>query len=154
MNQTLNLPAFEHQIVEKAGKQHIFDVFRKKYVSLTPEEWVRQHFLHWIVREKAYPAGLIAVEASLVYNKMARRADAIVYGRDGKALMIIECKASEIKITQDVFDQAAMYNFPMGVRYLVITNGIDHYCCFRENNTWTFLDDVPGYHELDNLSQT
>lgn len=148
MEHTLNLPVFEWKIVEKDGKRLIFDIFRKKYVALTPEEWVRQHFLRWLTRDKAYPSGLISVETSLVYNKMNRRADAIVYGRNGQPLMIIECKAPHIKIDQDVFDQAAMYNFPMGVKYLAVTNGLSHFCCHRNNDGWSFLKDMPAYDTI------
>ena len=148
--QTLNLPSYPLKIINRSGKPHVFDVFRKRYVKLTPEEWVRQNFLWWMRNEKEYPASLIAVEASLTYNRMVRRADAIVYGRSAFPLMIIECKAPAVKITGDVFDQIARYNFSFGVEYLVVTNGMEHYCCRKDAGSqgWTFLESVPAYAQL------
>ncbi|HSV77536.1 MAG TPA: type I restriction enzyme HsdR N-terminal domain-containing protein [Bacteroidales bacterium] len=147
----LNLPAFPFKLRELKGRKQIFDIFRKKYVALNPEEWVRQHFLAYLIQHRGYPAGLIAVEASLKYNSLQKRADAIVYGKQGKALLIIECKAPEIKLTQDTFDQLARYNFAFGVNHLVVTNGLDHYCCARKGHgtDWNFLDEVPAFEELD-----
>jgi len=148
--QSLNLPVFPFKVADQEGKKMIFDSFRKKYVALTPEEWVRQHFLAWLHFHKGYPVGLIAVEVSLLYNNLKKRADAIIYGKNGQALMMVECKAPEVRITQDVFDQIARYNFSFGVRYLAVTNGIDHYCCIRTDNgqQWTFLDEIPSYDKL------
>lgn len=148
--QSLNLPTFPFKVIEKEGKKMIFDSFRKKYVALTPEEWVRQHFLAWLHFNKGYPAGLISVEISLMYNKLQKRADAIIYGKAGQPLMMVECKAPEIKITQDVFDQIARYNFSFGVKYLAVTNGLEHFCCKKNGDTpqWTFLDEVPTYENL------
>ncbi len=148
--QQLNLPTYPLKVSKRSGKPHVFDIFRKRFVVLTPEEWVRQHFLWWLTEEKAYPQGLIAVEAPLQYNRMDRRADAIIYGKNGKPLMIIECKAADVPVTQDVFDQVARYNVPHGVAYLIVTNGLKHYCCFRnpENNQWHFLDHIPEYERI------
>ncbi len=130
-------------------------MFRKRFVVLTPEEWVRQNFLRFLCDYKSYPAGLIAVEASLQYNRMARRADAIVYGSSGKPLMIIEFKAADVKITQDVFDQVARYNFSFGVNYLIVTNGIQHYCVQMDTGTgtWETLPEIPSFSEI-NTPQT
>ncbi len=149
--QELNLPVFPIKIKDKDGKPFVWDVFRKRYVVLTPEEWVRQHFLWWLSKARGYPGSLIAVEAGLSYNKMAKRADAIVYGKSGTPLMIIECKAATVKITNRVFDQIAAYNYKFGVSYLAVTNGMDHYCCKRDAQAgrWRFLDNVPVYQDLD-----
>jgi len=148
--QALNLPGFPLKTINISGKSQVFDVFRKRFVALTPEEWVRQHFLWWLKTDKGYPASLIAVEASLKYNRMSRRADAVVYDKTAKPVMIIECKSAMQKITQDVFDQVARYNFPFGVSYLVVTNGIEHYCCLRDEKAgkWRFLEEIPHYSGL------
>jgi len=148
--QQLNLPCYPFRLVEKEGKKHIFDAFRGRYVVLTPEEWVRQHFLSWLVSQKGYPRGLISVEAPLKYHRLSKRADAIVYSNTGKPLMIVECKAPHIKITQDVFDQIGRYNFPFGVGFLTVTNGLIHYCCKRDETgqKWVFLEEIPLYEQL------
>lgn len=148
--QTLNLPAFPFRTREEEGKRQIFDVFRKRYVSLTPEEWVRQHFLSWLHLHKHYPLGLIAVEISLKYHQLQKRADSIIYGKEGQPLMMIECKAPSVRLSQDVFDQIARYNFSFGVKYLVVTNGLVHYCCRREGEgtDWVFLEEVPDFDSL------
>ena len=149
--QALNLPKAELNIHQRKGKSFVFDAFRKRFVVLTPEEWVRQHFLWFLKSHRGYPAGLIAVEASLQYNRMSRRADAIVYGSLGRPVMIIECKAASVPITQDVFDQVARYNFPFGVEYLVVTNGLTHYCVKRDADAgrWLQLDDIPSFREIN-----
>lgn len=148
--QKLNLPPFELKALDEGGKKFIFDRFRKRYVVLTPEEWVRQHFLNWLVNHLGYPAGLLAVETSLKYGELKKRADAMVYSRTGQPLMIIECKAPTVELTQDVFDQIARYNFRFRVEFLAVTNGLIHYCC-RQNpdrTTWTFMETFPGFPGL------
>lgn len=129
------------------GTIQVFDVIRKKYFVLTPEEWVRQHFIHYLNNEKNYPMGLMGVEKMVKYNALKTRADIVLYTREGKAKMIVECKAPNIKITQDTFNQIAKYNFKLKVEYLVVTNGIQHFCCRMdyENNKITFLKEVPIY---------
>jgi len=129
------------------GTIQVFDVIRKKYFVLTPEEWVRQHFIHYLNNEKNYPMGLMGVEKMIKYNALKTRADIVLYTREGKAKMIVECKAPNIKITQDTFNQIAKYNFKLKVEYLVVTNGIQHFCCRMdyENNKITFLDDIPTF---------
>ncbi len=150
MMHKLNLPEFPLRMIKQSGKICVFDIFRKQFVLLTPEEWVRQHFLWWLKEYKGYPPSLIAVEASLKYNRMLLRADAIIYDKTTKPLMIIECKSAEQKITQDVFDQVARYNFPYGVSYLAVTNGLDHYCCKmdKDANEWVFLREIPDYMQM------
>ncbi len=147
----LNLPAFEYKTRETDKGLYIFDEFRRKYVPLSPEEWVRQHFLHWLVTGKGYPGGLIAVEVSLKYLRMTKRADAIVYAPDGKALMLIECKAPHIQISQATFDQIARYNHGFKLRHMAVTNGMEHYFCqLAPNGTqWEFLSEFPDYRTLN-----
>ena len=125
----LNLPdvALKTKLVE--GNTQVFDVVRKKYFKLTSEEWVRQHFIHYLNSEKNYPFGLMGVETMVKYNNLKTRADIVLYNTSGKPNMIVECKSPTTKITQDTFDQVARYNFKLQVKYLVVTNGLKHFCC-------------------------
>jgi hypothetical protein len=146
----LNFPGFRFRTrFADEGKQ-IWDETRKKYVALTPEEWVRQNLVKYLTEIKNYPASLIRVEAGIMLNRMPRRADIIVYSNQGKPLVIGECKAPAVKITQPVFDQIARYNIPLKVKYLLVTNGINHYCCRieEEEKTYTFLREIPEYPDL------
>jgi hypothetical protein len=148
----LNLPGFEPRIRISKGRQEIFDPVRKKHVRLTPEEWVRQHFLHFLIDRKKVPASLIAVETSVKYNQLAKRCDIVVFDRKGRPVLIVECKAPEVAITPGVFRQVAMYNLPLMVRFLVMTNGIDHYSCSidYEKGSFRFIEDVPDFETIDN----
>jgi len=143
----LNLPiaVLKTKLVE--GTTQVFDQVRKKYLLLTPEEWVRQHFIYYLNQEKNYPLGLMGVEKMVKYNGMQTRADIVLYTADGKPNVIVECKASNIKITQDAFNQIAKYNFKLKVDFLVVTNGMQHFCCAMdyENNKITFLEEVPAF---------
>ena len=143
----LNLPiaVLKTKLVE--GTTQVFDQVRKKYLVLTPEEWVRQHFIHYLNQEKNYPLGLMGVEQMVKYNGMQTRADIVLYTTEGKPNMIVECKAPNVKITQDAFNQIAKYNFKLKVRYLVLTNGIQHFCCQMdyETNGIKFLEEIPSY---------
>jgi hypothetical protein len=147
----LNLPAYEVKIRESGttGKE-IFDTFRKKYVRLTPEEWVRQHFLHFLCNEMHYPASLMSVEKNLMINGMPRRFDAVVYKKDGTPTLLIEFKAPEVKLSQAVFDQVAAYNLAVCADYLIISNGLSHYCCKMdyEKHRYHFLRSIPDYADL------
>lgn len=145
--QELNLPKYQFKLKEADGKIQIFDAFRKKYVVLTPEEWVRQNFLQYLITEKRYAASLIAVEAGLKYNELQKRADILVYDKQGSPFLLVECKAPEVKISQDVFDQVARYNMSFKVTYLVVTNGMDHFCCKMdyEKNSYRFLEEIPVF---------
>ena len=147
----LNLPQYAYKITEKAGKQYIFDVLRKKYVSLTPEEWVRQHFIHYLLEYKGYPQGLLANEIQIKLNGTQKRCDTVLYDRNLNARMIIEYKAPHIEITQAVFDQITRYNMKLRVEYLVVSNGINHYCCRIDyaTNRYTFLAEIPQYKDLE-----
>lgn len=128
----------------------IFDIIRKKYVALTKEEWVRQHFIHYMIQEKGFPLSLISVERGLKLLKMQKRYDIVIFNNKGEPKLIVECKSPEISLSQDAFDQAARYNMGLKVDYMIISNGIDHYCCKinYENDDYTFLDDIPKYSEI------
>jgi len=141
----LNLPTYSFNIKFKEQRKYIFDFIRKKYVLLTPEEWVRQNFLKYLVEEKKYPASLIAVEKEFKLNTLSKRSDAVVYNRLGQPFLIIECKATNVHINQKVFDQIARYNMKLNVEYLIVTNGLEHYCCKIdvEKQNYIFLKDVP-----------
>ncbi len=143
----LNLPKVALKTKSVEGTIQVFDVIRKKYFVLTPEEWVRQHFIHYLNNEKNYPMGLMGVEKMVKYNALKTRADIILYTTEGKAKMIVECKAANIKITQDTFNQIAKYNFKLKVPFLVVTNGMQHFCCRMdyENNSISFLEEVPAF---------
>jgi len=143
----LKLPTYSYRIKEGPGGQLIFDPIRQKFVSLTPEEWVRQHFLNYLTGHLKYPGGLIAVEASFRLNSMTRRADILIHDREGKPVMIVECKAPDIKLSQAVFDQIINYNFSYGVKYLVVTNGIQSFAGMTDTEKKTFvsLKSVPDY---------
>jgi len=143
----LNLPEYEFRTNQKDGRTLIFDALRRRWVKLSPEEWVRQHFIRYLVEEKHYPASLIAVEHSLKINRQAFRADAVVFSNSGKPLLIVECKAPEVKITQKVFEQIVRYNFEFQVDFLIVTNGISHFCCRidKRDQSYEYLKDIPGY---------
>ncbi len=147
---TLNLPAYEFQERERAGTREIYDPIRQKYVRLTPEEWVRQHFVQYLIRDRGVPRGLVAVEQSFTYQGMPRRADIIVHDRAGAPLLMVECKAPAVGVQQDTFDQVARYNRVVEAPFLAVTNGLDHYCCRidRDAGTYTFLDAVPSYDAM------
>ncbi len=146
----LNLPTFELKMKDDGSKKSIFDVIRRKYVTLTPEEWVRQHFVHYLMEQLGYPQELLANEVEVSLNGMSRRCDTVLYNRDLEARMIVEYKAPSIPITQNVFNQIMRYNMVLHVDYLVVSNGIDHYCCKMDysTNNYTFLTEIPKYEAL------
>ena len=146
----LNLPTFDAKVKKKSNGLTIFDPLRRKYVALTPEEWVRQHFVQYLVSEKKYPASLIANEAGIKVNSLNKRCDTIVFNHHFDPLMIIEYKEPSIAITQAVFDQIAHYNLALRVPYLIVSNGMNHYCCRMdyENMQVEYLKEVPSYAEL------
>ena len=149
----LNLPAAPLQFGEKGGWPTVFDSLRRRFVRLTPEEWVRQHFTTYLIREKGYPAGLLGNEVSLTLNGMARRCDSVLYGLDGQPRMIVEYKAPNIDITQQVFEQISRYNIKLKVQWLVVSNGLQHYCCQidYESGTYQFVEDIPLYNDIMEL---
>lgn len=147
----LNLPAYPLRLTTaESGKKEIFDDIRKKNVALTPEEWVRQHFVHYLIDHKRFPASLIAIEKGLKINQMSKRFDAVVYGRTGLPLVLLEFKSPKVKLGQSTFDQIAAYNLKLKVKYLIISNGLEHYCCEMEysKNAYHFLKEIPGFDEL------
>ncbi len=152
MHPALNLPPIDARIrLTGHGKEEIFDPLRKRFVRLTPEEWVRQHFLHLLTDHKGYPASLVAVEAPTTYNKLKKRSDIVVYARTGQPVLLVECKAAAVPLTQEVFHQVAMYSASFPGSYLVLTNGMDHYVCRidRQQGTAGFLERIPDYGELE-----
>lgn len=148
---SLNLPAFDAKIIVKNGKNVIFDSIRRRYVALTPEEWVRQHFVNFLIAHKGYPRELMANEVPITLNGTRKRCDTVLYKRDLSARMIIEYKAPDVEITQAVFNQIMRYNMVLRVEYLVISNGIQHFCCQMDyaNNRYNFLQYIPDYHQIN-----
>lgn len=146
----LNLPTYEIKIAQLGNKQLIFDFLRRKYVALTPEEWVRQHFVHYLIEHKGYPAGLIGNEVELNVGEKKLRCDTILYNKVAQPQMIIEYKAPQIKLQQKTFDQISAYNLLLKVDYLIVSNGMQHICCRMdyENQKYCFLEDIPNYQEL------
>ena len=147
----LNLPQYSFRLREKLGKKLIFDSFRRQWVSLTPEEWVRQNFARYLTEEKHFPASLVAIERSLKINQRDFRTDIVLFSKSGNPLIVVECKAPEVKISQQVFDQIARYNLDLRVSYLIVTNGLEHYCCRfdQEFLTYTFLTEIPDYKLIE-----
>jgi predicted type IV restriction endonuclease len=143
----LNLPSYKPSLKKDQGKVYIFDIIRKKYVVLTPEEWVRQHFINYLIQELNYPKSLFRIEGSLSYNKLQKRSDILIYNRIGKPWMLIECKSPTIKLTQRAFNQVAVYNMTIGAQYIAVTNGMVHYCyeAMKAGEEVKFLDDFPGF---------
>jgi hypothetical protein len=146
----LNLPSYELKLKVVDGKIFVFDIVRKRYVVLTPEERVRQMILVFLIKDKEYPKSLLAVEKKIVLNTLTKRCDIVVYDKQGEALMIVECKAPNIDITQEAFDQVARYNMKLKVKYLLVTNGLKHYCCFIdfEKSNYFFLEEIPEYYKM------
>lgn len=149
----LNLPEYEYRIEQRAGKLVIFDPIRKKFIVLTPEEWVRQHFVNFMVNHLGYPMSLMRVESGTSYNKRAKRTDVLVYDRDLKPQVLVECKAASVAINQSTFDQIATYNKTLGAPVLVCTNGLTHYACIfnQEKGAFEFLDKVPAFDDLTSM---
>ena len=150
----LNLPSIAFKTrLNAASKTEIFDEFRKKFVLLTPEEWVRQHFAHFLVNQLNVPASLMALEKKIIMNGLNRRFDIVVYSRKANPILIVECKASSVPITQAVFDQVARYNSVLKSPYLLITNGLLHHACkidFDQMNI-EYLNVLPLYSEMSLL---
>lgn len=148
--QQLNFPTYQFRFKNSENKVAIFDQIRKKFIILTPEEWVRQHVIQFLLVEKKYPISLINVEKVLKVNGLRKRYDVVVFNPDGSIFILIECKAPEIKISQATFDQIARYNMTMKAQFLMLTNGLNHYFCKMdfENEKYLFLTDLPLYQVL------
>lgn len=146
----LNLPAFEYKIRLDQGKNRIFDPLRRKFVSLTPEEWVRQHFVNYLIEEKGFPPGRLCNECTINLNGLKRRCDTVLYDAFLKPMVIIEYKAPTITVNQAVFNQIAAYNMVLKVNYLIVSNGLNHYCCRMdyENQKVVYLETIPNYIDL------
>lgn len=142
----LNLPSFEYKTKKEEGKTWIWDVIRKKFIVLTPEEWVRQHFVHFLITELKYPKSLFRIEGALTYNRLQKRSDILVRNREGKPWMLVECKSPTLKLTQKAFNQVAIYNMTIGARYLSVTNGMMHYCCEASTQP-KFLNTFPAFDQ-------
>ncbi len=145
--QALNFPQFSFRFKNNENKISIFDEIRKKFVVLQPEEWVRQHCVHYLIEEKKYPKSLINIEKELTVNTLKKRYDIVIFNPDGSIHLIVECKAPKITINQDVFDQIARYNLELNATFLMVTNGLNHYYCQMdfEKERYQFLMDIPEY---------
>lgn len=151
MNLTpLNLPRYPFKISQKDNVFYIFDEIRKKHLVFTPEEWVRQHFIKYLIKEKEVPAALMQIEGGLSLNQTRKRSDVLVYNGAGQKLVVVECKAPSVPITQATFDQAARYNSIYKARWLVVTNGLNHYYAQidHEHKSFTFVEELPTYNLL------
>lgn len=148
----LNLPFFDVKLRETSNGLEIFDVLRKKYITLTPEEWVRQHFVHYLINEKKYPTSLMANEIAIKLNSLNKRCDTVVYDRELNPVVICEYKNPSIDITQEVFDQIVRYNITLKVKFLIVSNGITHYCCKMDydRQSYEYLNEIPSYSEIIN----
>ncbi len=146
----LNLPPFDARLRGTQQKPEIFDFLRRRYVALTPEEWVRQHFAHFLIEQKGYPKGLLSNEVELRIGDKRLRCDTVLYNLAAQPRMIIEYKAPTVRITQRVIDQISAYNLLLRVDYLVVTNGLQHNCCRidYDRNVYEFLPDIPDYSAL------
>ncbi|OFX63741.1 MAG: restriction endonuclease subunit R [Bacteroidetes bacterium GWB2_41_8] len=148
--QKLNLPEYSFRIKVAEGKSSIFDSLRKKFVRLTPEEWVRQNFIQFLIVEKKFPVSLIAVEAGVKVNNNPQRADMIVFDRSGIPALVAEFKAPEVKISQQTFDQIVRYNMQLKVKFLIVSNGLDHFCCSINyaDNSYAFIPEIPEFTSI------
>ena len=153
MNEILNLPPYESRIriSPKTRLEEIWDTQRKRWVRLTPEEWVRQHFVHFLISHQGFPAGCIGNEMSIKVGQLERRCDSVIFDKVGRPMVIVEYKAPSVAITQKVFDQISRYNMTLQVEWLIVSNGLQHYCCHlnRELQRFEFLSQMPRYEDLN-----
>lgn len=148
--QPLNLPPYPFKINDNDGQLTLFDEIRKKHLIITPEEWVRQHFVQYLINQKKYPKTLIKLEGGLRLHGMAKRTDIVVFDKTGDKILMIECKAPAVNIDQKVFDQIARYNITHKIRLLAVSNGLKHYYCRIdfEKQAYKFIPELPAYDEL------
>ncbi len=146
----LNLPPYSFKIVQESGKHKIFDPVRRKYLVLTPEEWVRQHFIQFLIQEKQYPQGLFKIESGVNHHQRKGRFDALFYNNEGLPMVLIECKAPNVPITKETFYQIGRYNSKLQVPFLVITNGLEHFFVEIDvqENRMKVLKEIPNYEYL------
>ena len=149
----LQFPSYSFRFKNSENKVAIFDEIRKKFIIITPEEWVRQHVVQFLLQDKKYPKSHINVEKLLKINDLNKRYDVVVYNPDGSIFILVECKAPEIKISQHTFDQIARYNMTLNANYLMVTNGLNHYFCKLdyENEKYDFLSELPEYQSLNSI---
>lgn len=145
----LNLPMCNLQIQDEKGKLSVFDALRKKYLVLTPEEWVRQHLIHFLIGYKGYPKSLFSLEKGLKYNQIQKRFDILVLDREGQPFLLVECKAPEVRLSHKTAEQIAVYNKTVGARFLAISNGLQHLCMEYDKaaGTYTQLKDFPVFDD-------
>ena len=145
--QNLNFPTYSFRFKNSENKVSIFDEIRKKFILLTPEEWVRQHVVQFLLQDKKYPKSYINVEKLIKINDLSKRYDGVVLQPNGEIFVLIECKAPEVPISQQTFDQIARYNLVLKAKYLMVTNGLNHYFCQMdfENEKYVFLKELPEY---------
>jgi len=144
---SLNFPKYNLRIKSSENKTWVFDIIRKKYVLLQPEEWVRQNMVHYLLEAKKYPTSLINTEKQLIVNNLKKRYDIVVYNSNGSIHILVECKAPSIKITQQAFDQIAQYNMQLNATFLIVSNGLEHYFCKMDyqNKKYIFLNEIPDF---------
>jgi hypothetical protein len=146
----LNLPKYQIKLKEEDNKVFIFDIIRKKYLQLTPEEWVRQNFIQFLTEEKKYPKSLFSIEKGIKVSNTQKRVDIAIFNKNKQIEVLIECKAPEVKITQKAFDQIARYNLTLNAKYLVVTNGLSHFYAMMDNKNkkYIFLKELPVYKSI------
>jgi len=140
-------PAFEYKVKKIENKPYIFDIIRKKYIQITPEEWVRQHIIHWLINQIGYPKALIKIETGLIYNKRLKRTDIEVYDREGRPFLVVECKAVTILKAEDALMQALVYNTALNAPFLMISNGNTHYFLKKYEMSFEFIDTLPTFNQ-------
>lgn len=148
--EALNFPQYTFKINKEGGRLQIFDALRRKFLVLTPEEWVRQHVIRYLIEEKGYPPLLIAIEKSITINGLKRRCDIICYNSKKEVMLVVECKAPEVNITQETFDQVVKYHLSIGTKSILVTNGKKHFVCLIENSNYNLLKSVPHFSDLSN----
>ena len=143
----LNLPKYNFKLKEEDNKVFIFDSIRKKFLQLTPEEWVRQNFIQYLIQEKSYPKSMFSIEKGIKISNTQKRVDIAIFNKERQIEILVECKAPEVKITQKAFDQIARYNLASNAKYLIVTNGLNHYYALIDytNKKYIFLKDIPSY---------
>ena len=149
--QVLNLPTYLFNIKSEGGRKFILDVIRRKYVALTPEEWVRQNFIRYLHEEKQYPLSLIAVESAFPLFKTSKRSDILIHNRLGKPVAMVECKSPDVKVSNEVFEQIVRYNLTYELNFLMVTNGMQHFCCRLDHHikTTQFLKEIPSFAQIN-----
>lgn len=147
---SLNLPEYQYRLEQNGGKLAIFDPIRKKFIILTPEEWVRQHFVNYLTEHLGYPASRIRIESGTSYNKRAKRTDILIYDDHLEPLVLVECKAAHVAVNQATFNQISVYNKTLKAKILICSNGMVHYACRydSESASVAFLDHIPHYRDL------